>query len=69
LSLSSDQIEVIVSGWVEDLPEPLSRINVRDIVCELLYSLNVPQNQMVLIMLLILDKYSLDNLVENANEL
>ena len=69
MSLSSDQIEVIVSGWVEDLPEPLSRINVRDIVCELLYSLNVPQNQMVLIMLLILDKYSLDNLVENANEL
>ena len=69
MSLSSEQIEVIVSGWVEDLPEPLSRINVRDIVCELLYSLNVPQNQMVLIMLLILDKYSLDNLVENANEL
>ena len=69
MSLSSDEIEVIVSGWVEDLPEPLSRINVRDIVCELLYNLNVPQNQMVLIMLLILDKYSLDNLVENANEL
>lgn len=69
MSLSSEEIEVIVSGWVEDLPEPLSRVNVRDIVCELLYNLNVPQNQMVLIMLLILDKYSLDNLVESASEL
>lgn len=69
MSLSSEEIEAIVSGWVEDLPEPLSRVNVRDIVCELLYSLNVPQNQMVLIMLLILDKYSLDNLVESASEL
>jgi len=40
-----------------------------DIVCELLYNLNVPPNQMVLIMLLILDKYSLENLVESASEL
>lgn len=69
MSLSSEEIEVIVSGWVEDLSEPLSRINVRDIVCELLYSLNVPPNQVVLIMLLILDKYSLDNVVESASEL
>jgi len=69
LSLSSEEIEVIVSGWVEGLPEPLSRVNVRDIICELLYNLNVPPNQMVLITLLILDKYSLENLVENASEL
>lgn len=69
MSLSSEEIEVIVSGWVEDLPEPLSRINVRDIICQLLYEFGVPSNQLVLIMLLILDKYSLDNLVESASEL
>jgi len=67
MSLSSEEIEYIVSGWIKDLPEPITRINVRDIICQLLYEFGVPSNQLVLIMLLILDKYSLDNVVEEAN--
>jgi len=69
MSLSSEEIEYIVSGWIKDLPEPITRINVRDIICQLLYECGVPSNQLVLIMLLILDKYSLDNVVEEANNI
>lgn len=69
MSLSSEEIEYIVSGWIKDLPEPITRINVRDIICQLLYEFGVPSNQLVLIMLLILDKYSLDNVVEEANNI
>jgi hypothetical protein len=69
MSLSSEEIEYIVSGWIKDLPEPITRINVRDIICQLLYEFGVPSNQLVLIMLLILDKYSLDNMVEAANNI
>jgi hypothetical protein len=69
MSLSSEEIEYIVSGWIKDLPEPITRINVRDIICQLLYEFGVPSNQLVLIMLLILDKYSLDNMVEEANNI
>ena len=69
MSLSSEEIEYIVSGWIKDLPEPITRINVRDIICQLLYEFGVPSNQLVLIMLLILDKYSLDNVVEEANSI
>ena len=69
MSLSSEEIEYIVSGWIKDLPEPITRINVRDIICQLLYEFGVPSNQLVLIMLLILDKYFLDNVVEEANNI
>jgi hypothetical protein len=65
MSLSSEEIEYIVSGWIKDLPEPITRINVRDIICQLLYEFGVPSNQLVLI----LDKYSLDNVVEEANNI
>lgn len=69
MSLSSEEIERIVSGWISDLPEPVTRINVRDIICALLFELGVPSNQLVLIMLLILDKYSLENVVEESNNI
>ena len=68
MSLSSEDIERICSGWSNDLPGQLTRTEVRDIVCQMLYEMGVPPHQLALIMLLILDKYSMQNFVENAKD-
>lgn len=66
MSLSSEDIERICSGWSQDLPEILSRTNVRDIVCEMLWQMGVQGQDVPLLMLLILDKYSLVNVLEGS---
>jgi hypothetical protein len=64
--VTPEDIERICSDFVRDVPIEISRTSVRDIVCEILWQLEVPPQDLPLLMLLILDKYSMSNVLEQA---
>ena len=64
--MTPEDIERLCSDFVRDVPSEISRTTVRDFICEILWQLEVPPQDIPLLMLLILDKYSMSNVLEQA---
>ena len=66
--MTPEDIERICSDLHNGMPDEITRTNLRDLICEILWQYGVHPQDVPLLMLLILDKYSLSNVLERANQ-
>jgi hypothetical protein len=66
--VTPEDIERICSSLRDDMPDEITRTNLRDLICEILWQYGVHPQDLPLLMLLILDKYSLSNVLERSKQ-
>jgi hypothetical protein len=66
--MTPEDIERICSDLSNDLPDGITRTNLRDLICEILWQVNLHPQDLPLLMIMVLDKYSLSNVLESAHQ-
>tara|TARA_R110000787_G_scaffold32048_8_gene84754 strand:- start:986 stop:1195 length:210 start_codon:yes stop_codon:yes gene_type:complete len=62
--LTPERVEVIISGILEEVPEKLSLSEMRNLVVELLFGLGLDPKDLPMFMLLVVDAYMGDRMID-----
>ena len=68
MSLTPDRVEVIISGILEEVPEKLSLSDMRNLVVELLFGLGLSPKDLPMFMLLVVDAYMGDRVIDQMKK-
>tara|TARA_R110002167_G_scaffold123589_2_gene302607 strand:- start:914 stop:1123 length:210 start_codon:yes stop_codon:yes gene_type:complete len=68
MSLTPDRVEVIISGILEEVPEKLSLSDTRNLVVELLFGLGLSPKDLPMFMLLVVDAYMGDRVIDQMKK-
>lgn len=68
MSLTPDRVEVIISGILEEVPENLSLSDTRNLVVELLFGLGLSPKDLPMFMLLVVDAYMGDRVIDQMKK-
>ena len=68
MSLTPDRVEVIISGILEEVPEKLSLSEMRNLVVELLFGLGLNPKDLPMFMLLVVDAYMGDRMIDQMRK-
>mgnify|MGYP001008806805 CR=1 FL=1 len=66
--MTPEDIERICSDLSEQLPSRITRTTIRDLICEILWQSGVHPQDLPLLMIMILDKYSMSNVLESSHQ-
>ena len=67
MSLSSEKVEKIVDGLLQELPEQMSISDTRNLVCELLFGLGLHPDDLPIFLLMVVDAYMGERRVDMMN--
>ena len=66
--LTPERVELIVSGILEEVPEKLSLSEMRNLVVELLFGLGLNPKDLPMFMLLVVDAYMGDRMIDQMRK-
>mgnify|MGYP003644339496 FL=1 len=66
--LTPERVEVIISGILEEVPEKLSLSEMRNLVVELLFGLGLDPKDLPMFMLLVVDAYMGDRMIDQMKK-
>tara|TARA_R110001632_G_scaffold505_1_gene1730 strand:- start:112 stop:321 length:210 start_codon:yes stop_codon:yes gene_type:complete len=66
--LTPERVEVIISGILEEVPEKLSLSEMRNLVVELLFGLGLNPKDLPMFMLLVVDAYMGDRVIDQMKK-
>tara|TARA_R110001592_G_scaffold184646_1_gene428399 strand:- start:39 stop:248 length:210 start_codon:yes stop_codon:yes gene_type:complete len=66
--LTPERVEVIISGILEEVPEKLSLSEMRNLVVELLFGLGLNPKDLPMFMLLVVDAYMGDRMIDQMRK-
>ena len=66
--LTPERVEVIISGILEEVPEKLSLSEMRNLVVELLFGLGLSPKDLPMFMLLVVDAYMGDRMIDQMRK-
>ena len=66
--LTPERVEVIVSGVLQEMPEELSLSDTRNLVVELLFGLGLNPKDLPMFMLLVVDAYMGDRMIDQMRK-
>ena len=66
--LTPERVEVIISGILEEVPEKLSLSDTRNLVVELLFGLGLSPKDLPMFMLLVVDAYMGDRVIDQMKK-
>jgi|TARA_B110000503_G_C7021472_1_gene359964 hypothetical protein len=66
--MTPEQIEELCEEFLVKLPPQMTRVEVRDVVCVLLFRLGLHQNDLPLFLLLVVDKYMGDETLTQTGD-
>ena len=66
--LTPERVEVIISGILEEVPEKLSLSEMRNLVVELLFGLGLSPKDLPMFMLLVVDAYMGDRVIDQMKK-
>ena len=66
--LTPERVEVIISGILEEVPEKLSLSDMRNLVVELLFGLGLSPKDLPMFMLLVVDAYMGDRVIDQMKK-
>ena len=66
--LTPERVEVIISGILEEVPEKLSLSEMRNLVVELLFGLGLDPKDLPMFMLLVVDAYMGDRMIDQMRK-
>ena len=66
--LTPERVEVIISGILEEVPENLSLSDTRNLVVELLFGLGLSPKDLPMFMLLVVDAYMGDRMIDRMRK-
>ena len=68
MSLTPERVEEIISGVLQEMPETLSLSEIRNLVVELLFGLGLNQKDMPLFLILVVDAYMGDRMIDQMKK-
>ena len=66
--LTPERVEVIISGVLQEMPEELSLSEMRNLVVELLFGLGLSPKDLPMFMLLVVDAYMGDRMIDQMRK-
>ena len=67
--MDEQEIEKIISGVLQEMPEKISLSDMRNLVCELLFGLGLNPDDLPIFMLLVVDAYMGNRVIDYNREL
>ena len=68
MSLTPERVEEIISGVLQEMPETLSLSEIRNLVVELLFGLGLNPKDMPLFLILVVDAYMGDRMIDQMKK-
>lgn len=66
--MNEQEIERIISGVLQEMPEKISLSDMRNLVCELLFGLGLSPDDLPIFMLLVVDAYMGNRVIDYNRE-
>ncbi len=66
--MDKQEIERIISGVLQEMPEKISLSDMRNLVCELLFGLGLSPDDLPIFMLLVVDAYMGNRVIDYNRE-
>ena len=66
--MDEQEIEKIISGVLQEMPEKISLSDMRNLVCELLFGLGLSSDDLPIFMLLVVDAYMGNRVIDYNRE-
>lgn len=66
--MDEQEIERIISGVLQEMPEKISLSDMRNLVCELLFGLGLSPDDLPIFMLLVVDAYMGNRVIDYNRE-
>tara|TARA_R100001443_G_scaffold81560_1_gene88499 strand:- start:512 stop:715 length:204 start_codon:yes stop_codon:yes gene_type:complete len=66
--MDEQEIEKIISGVLQEMPEKISLSDMRNLVCELLFGLGLNPDDLPIFMLLVVDAYMGNRVIDYNRE-